>query len=128
MDEKQKPVTFRRTVEQVIEFPERTVNLENLSIAGADYSLKITNKDGRLFLSFNEGDYDIIIDKDGIRFKRIVYRPSHDHNDEESFQVGVDENVLGVKKGELKWLSRFPYNCEGRDFFKIDFGAKTVDY
>jgi hypothetical protein len=130
MDEKteQKPLTFRRTIEQSFEFPNGLLNLENLSIAGKDYSLAIANKNGRLSLDFNEGEYQIIIDKQGITFRRTEFRPNHDHNDQESLQVGVNDAIPGVKKGEIKWLSRFPYPGEGRDFFRVEFGPRTVDY
>jgi len=126
--EDEKKLTFRRIVEQVIEFPDGKVNLENLLIAGESYNLEIANKNGRLSLNFNNGDYQIVIDEDGVRFSRTAYRPNHDHNDEEYFQAGVDDKVLGVKKGELQWLSGFPYVGRGRDFFRVEFGARTVNY
>jgi hypothetical protein len=133
MDEKekadeQKPLTFRRTIEQVVEFPQGIVNLENIAIAGKSYNLEIVNKNDRFSLNFNNGDFQIIINEDGIRFNRTVYRPNHDHNDEEYLQVGVDDKIPGVKKGELQWLNQFPYKKEGKDFFKVEFGARRVEY
>ena len=121
------------TVEQVVESEAGKLHLEGIKIAGKEYTLDIHNqfsKDGeeRLDLSFNDGEYTLIIDKEGIRFSRMCYRPDHDHDDNQSLLVGIDDKVRGVKKGEKIWLSRFPYQGEGRDFFRIEFGAVREGY
>lgn len=121
------------TVEQVVESEVGKIHLDGIKIAGKEYTLDIHNhcsKKGeeRLDLDFNDGDYTLIIEKEGIRFSRTAYRRNHDHNDNQSLLVGIDDKVMGVKVGETLWYSRFPYKGEGRDFFRVEFGAVRVDY
>ncbi|MBS3075231.1 hypothetical protein J4429_02105 [Candidatus Pacearchaeota archaeon] len=116
------------SIEQVVEAENNELHIKGIVIAGKCYNLDIQNQslregEERLILNFNDGDYRIIIDEKGIRFERTIYRPDHDHNDNQSLQVGVNETVMGVKKGEIQWLSRHPYHGEGRDYFRVDFGA-----
>ena len=133
--EEQKPMRAvkRVTVEQVVEAEAGKIHLDGIIIAGKKYTLDIHNhcsKEGeeRLDLDFNDGGYTLIIEKDGIRFSRTVYRRNHDHNDEQYLVVGIDNKVMGVKKGQTLWYSRFPHKSEGRDFFRVEFGAVEVDY
>ncbi len=117
------------SVEQVVEAEHGRLHLENVVIAGKVYTLDIHNYslaegEERLSLDFNNGDYQIIIEKDGIRFVRTLYRPEHDHNDSETLQVGVDNRHVGIKKGETKWFSRSPDPSDGTDYFRVKFGAE----
>ena len=122
-------------VTQIIEPEEdEPLHIKRIVIAGKEYSLDILNSrrmgegDEYLHLDFNDGDYKITIDKEGISFERHVYRPNHDHGDDESLQVGVDDSKMGVIKGEMIWRERFPYKREGYDFFHVQFGDVRVDY
>ena len=118
------------SIEQVVEAENGKLHIKDISIAGKKYSLDIINgglKEGEesLVLDFNDGEYGIIIDNEGIRFERFLYRPQHDHNDVQSLQIEVDERFIGIKKGQIYWLSRGPYKKEGYDHFRIPFGAAT---
>lgn len=131
-DKKPMRVLKKVTVEQVVESSSGRLHLDGIVIAGKEYTLDIhnqTSKEGeeRLNLDFNDGEYALVIDKEGIRFSRRCYRLSHDHNDNQNLLVGIDD-AMGVKKGERFWLSRFPYKGEARDFFRVEFGAVKVDY
>jgi len=126
-EEKKKPLSLRRMVEEVIEFNNGLI-IENVDIGGKEYKLKVINHGGRLVLDFNDRDYEITIDERGIKFERLAYRPNHDHNDSESLQIGDNESVMGVKKDEIKWRARFPYAKEGYEFFYVPFGARTVNW
>ena len=123
-----------QTIEKIIEGDSLT--LKKLKIGDKEYSLVLGNKDGRLSLGFNEGepdkngsDYQIIIEEEGIRFARYARRPNHDHSDEETLQIVVDETKdTGLKNGTIRWRSRFPYQNEGYRFYYIPFGAVTREY
>jgi len=114
------------SVEKIIEGEE--LDIEDIKIVGNKYIVKITNHrrcekgEESLVLDFNSRDYTIIIDNKGVRFERGCYRPNHDHNDVQSLQIGVNEKIPGVEKGELIWRSRFPYKGEGYEHFYIPFG------
>lgn len=123
-----KPLQIKRVIEEIVSFENNELILENVNINNVNHSLKISNRNGRLVFDFNDKDYEIVIDSEGIRFQRIAYRHNHDHNDSESLQIGVDEKVMGVKKDELVWRARFPYKGEGYDYFKVPFGSVRVDY
>ena len=113
----------KQTIENKIEGGE--LHLRDLCINGRKYSLRINNYDDRLSLNFNEGEYEIIINEDGIRFERIVKRLNHDHDDVESLQVVVDPKQTlskDAKKRDLVWRSRYPYDGEGYNLFYIPFG------
>ncbi len=127
----------KQTIEKRIEGQE--LNLKCLDIDNKKYHLKISNNTGRISLEFCEdkqedygdnftSEYEIVIEKNGIRFKRFVYRPNHDHHDVESLQVIVDEEKSFGKKGELVWRKDFPHKDSGYDFFYVPFGPKKVDY
>lgn len=106
------------------------LHIKGIVIAGKEYNLDVFNGrrvgegDESLHLDFNDGDYKITIDKNGISFRRHVYRPDHDHDDNESLQVGVDDSKIGVIKGRMIWRKRFPYQNDGHDFFYIPFGSR----
>jgi hypothetical protein len=121
------------TVEQVVEAENGKIHLEGIKIAGKKYRLNIHNfvlpkGDERLDLDFNSGDFTITIDKEGVSFRREKYRPNHDHGDYEYLVVGIADNVMGVTKGEIRWLSEFPFKDSGRDFYRVQFDAVRVDY
>ena len=120
-------MVIRKSIEEVFEFDGEVV-LENVEIAGEKYKLKIVNMSGRLLFDFNDQDYKIVIGERDIGFERYVARPNHDHNDMESLQIGEGDNGVGVKKGELKWLTRFPDNRSGYRFFYVPFGKRQVDW
>ena len=112
-----------------MEYEKRTVEivglgneviLEGVEIEGVKYSLKISNFNGRLSLDFNDGDYRIIVDEEGVGFSRCRYRPNHDHNDLESLQI--------TDKEKLIWMDRFPYSGEGRIHFNIPFGSVRGEF
>lgn len=112
-------------LEQVIQ--EESLEIKDLNINGKKYSLEIINSDKVLTLDFNDGEYMIRIDENGIRFSRLKYRPGHDHNDEEDLQEVTNPKkfcMWEAKKGELFWSKQFPYNPkeDGHDFFYVPFG------
>jgi|WetSurMetagenome_2_1015567.scaffolds.fasta_scaffold1288543_1 hypothetical protein len=132
-DDRKMRAVKKEKVEHIVEADGGILHLDGIIIAGKEYLLDIHNyvpKKGEevLDLNFNNGDYIIRIEKEGIKFNRIVYRHNHDHNDSQSLLVGITDEVRGVKKGEIKWHSRFPYQGEGRDFFRVDFGSIELDY
>lgn len=141
---------IRRLVEEVTDFPERRLLLEGIVINGEHYDLGIINEGNRLSLEFYMGgtgksvnlanrsssDFSIQILEDYIgdpsqtvvTFNRHMYRPYHDHDDDESLQVGLDDSVMGVTKGALVWRKDFPHRGRGYGFFSVPFGAVNVDY
>ncbi|MDO8517612.1 MAG: hypothetical protein Q7S33_05820 [Nanoarchaeota archaeon] len=125
----------KRTIEEKVEFGD-SITLEKVKVNEKDYFLQINNAHGNLVFNFYEKrpsedespDYSIIIDEKGIRFHRHVYRPHHDHDDGEDLQVVTDsKEVNGIPNGTLIWHDRFPYDGEGRDFLKIEFGSEESD-
>ncbi len=121
-------------MEEIIEHGD-SINLEGVVINKDEFNLIITNFDkesnGKLTLNFHNPkdccEYSMYICEKGIRFERYVHR-NHDHDDIESLQVVVDPKNTSMKKGEILWNSRGPYSNEGRDYFYIPFGSKTVNY
>lgn len=120
----------KRTVEDVIEATSEhePLNLEVPNICGKDYTVQVTNIEGRFIIDFNEGDYSIIIKDGKIGFKRTLYRPNHDHNDSQTLQISIDADKSGIEKGKIEWRSRFPYIGEGWEFYEVDFGAEKTNY
>jgi len=127
----------RRTIEEIIEHGD-SINPEGLKINGENFNLSIRNiaqkYKGRLDLDFNNPknsncEYSIVVDKEGVRFERYVYKPNHDHGDVESLQIVVDpEKVSGnFKKGDLRGSSRFPHRNEGYNHFYIPFGSEKKE-
>jgi hypothetical protein len=133
MTEKNDSLLFRKVVERVQEF-ENELIVEGIRINGRRYNLKISNQkngDGYLHLDFNgkdnkgyERNYRITIDKKGIQFTKENY----DFGDcdsisgivEKKLIVGLsDSPFMGLKKGEICWLERYPYKDE--DFFRVPF-------
>ena len=125
------PIKFKairkKTVEEVVESEGGSLHIKGIIIGGKKYDLDINNGSlgddkERLVLDFNDSNYKIIIENEGIRFERTRYRKDHDHDDLESLQTGSNDSNGFIKKGELVWISRFPYSHEGREFFRIPFG------
>jgi hypothetical protein len=114
-----------KTIEEKVD---EVLHVKDVEINGKTYSLDIRNKDGRLTLDFNGGDYEVTIDDGGIKFYRNVFRPNHDHDDKESLQKVVNSKNAFAKRGEMSWRSRFPYRGEGYDFFSVPFGSIRVNY
>jgi hypothetical protein len=105
--------------------------LKGLNIYGEEYSLEVreeTNGDATLCFykgvyenrySNVEPDFAMLIRRGKISFQRVLHRPGHDHNDLQSLQSDIDKKI--------KWISRFPYEGEGRENFTIDFGSAKED-
>jgi hypothetical protein len=62
-----------KNIEQVVEASNGKIHLDGINIGGKEYILDIVNNDGELTLDFNECDYIISIDREGIRFSRTAY-------------------------------------------------------
>lgn len=118
-------------VKKVTETFKESVVLHGIDIAGKNYDLTVTNKGGRLYFSFTDNnnhraaseEFGIqITEEKKVKFSRHQYRPYHDHDDNQTLQVD--------KKGELLWLTRFPYSSDGDgwEFFTVDFGPDEVSY
>jgi len=122
------------TVEQVVQPEENEpLHLEGITIAGKEYKLDITNSksiegEESLVFDFNEGDYRIIVDREGVRFERYVARPNHDHGDMESLQIKIDDSRPGPEKGTILWRSRFPHRSEEYEHYEVPFDARDVGY
>jgi hypothetical protein len=126
-DEKGLRAVRQVTVEQVVEAENGCLHLEGVNIGGTEYRVAITNQNGRLVLDFNEKDFVMVIDENGIRFERTAYRPNHDHNDYEKLQVRTEEGA-GPAVGTVQWLDRGPYQREGWCYYTIPFGPVTKEY
>jgi len=126
----------RRTIEEKIKHG-NSINIEELNINGEKFCLKIDNQNEGFSLGFykdkssiekdDSAEYEIIIDGEGIRFRRYVHRLNHDHDDIESLQVVTDPGKEDMsKKGDLVWRSRFPYEGEGYKLFYLPFRSKKT--
>lgn len=99
--------------------------LKDVRIGGKIYTLKIANRDGRLWLSFYRPDLAENVDAnpdtcmsitgDGIRISRHVYR-NHDHDGQ--------LYLVRDKDGNVSWEIRYA----GDSMFPIEFGAEHWDY
>lgn len=112
----------QRLIKEVIEHGD-SVTIKGLTVAGRDYDLHISNDpgQGRLSLRFSKPNLDtnefaIRVHEGKLSFSRTLWRPDHDHDDNETLQV---------VNGEPRWYSRFPYSGEGRTFFEIPFGSAS---
>ncbi len=120
-----------KTIEEIIEGKE--LNFDGIKIDKEKYTMHIKSETDYFVISFckgedfNNSEFEIRIDKKGIRFERYASRPNHDHDDSQSLQTVVGD-LTGRKKGELEWRARWPYPGEGYDLFYIPFGSVKVDY
>jgi hypothetical protein len=137
-----------RTVEEVVDHG-NTILIKDLRINSEDafkgdtYDLQIINTlDGRLYLNFNhtgepqiEQAYTIIIREGGVYFSRRKLRTTHDHDDNESLQIRVDEKDPTLRRSyigedltehvkQLLWMNSFPHTGTSRRFIAIPFGAR----
>jgi hypothetical protein len=115
---------------QVIEDHGETLVLHDVEIAGEKYALKITNRQGGLYMNFNDGEFLISIDKQKegdpvITFHRHVSRPNHDHDNTQSLLVKV--NPEG-KTGVPVWGESGHYFSKEVRLFEIVFGGIKVNY
>ena len=109
------------------------VELTGIKIGDVDkYSLRFSgSKDNEfgifnLFFCYNDNfEFRLHMDRHGISFERVVYRPNHDHSDVETLVVRVDDSMPSPKKGTIQWLSS--YNNSWEPYY-IPFGAVRVDY
>lgn len=126
-----------KTIEEIIEGKE--LLFDKIKIDKEKYTMRIKSETECLVISFCKGesfnvsDFEMHIDKKGIRFERYVSRPKHDHDDSQSLQTVVDDDsvadrIAGRKKGDLEWRGRCPYQGEGYELFYIPFGSIKVDY
>ena len=136
-NDERKPLTVRREVVERTEFPNGNIMLENIVIDRKTYDVGVYNQRNRLILRFYEagrgervnmnnasaGEYAIHVTENGIRFERYLHRPKHDHDDIEELLVGANENVPGIKLGELRWQKNSP-SVNGTETFYVPFGNK----
>ena len=106
------------------------LHIKGIVIAGKEYDLDVLNTrrmeegDERLILDFNEGDYKILISKEGISFERHNYSGIHGEN--ESLQEKVDEPVpeYGPRKSATLWTKEYHWRKEGWELVYIPFGSR----
>ena len=102
------------TVEQVVQADQgptsQHLHLDGIVIAGKPFQMDIYNTSLRtgeetLNLVFNDQDYTIIIDNLGLRVRRTLYRPDHDHSDMQDLLIALQDMPPDIKKGHIGWYS-----------------------
>ncbi len=129
----------KETIERIVEADSFFISDLNLGEYGP-YNLRVSSYRGKFRLEFydegiSEDDlaeespaFEAIVDSKGMRFRRMVDRPNHDHNDWEDLYLAVDKETGEPKGSTLCWSKHHRTQKDGFVLFYVDFGGKTVDY
>lgn len=109
---------YRFTAEQPVDISD--VSIQDIVVGDRKTDVEIGNflfaeTNGHFNLHFSCG-FDIQMDERGIRFRRTVERPDHDHDDEEDL-------MIHQKNGSLLW-SRDWLHEKDHDIFYLPFGPR----